>query len=72
MKNLISILHEYFASIDKFSIWEEDWALDYDSMRFLDFCDNSLFGNLYISCLLLIIQLRFTRNVTIMDKVFET
>ena len=30
-----------FASIEKFSFWEKDWALGYNSLKFRDFCDIS-------------------------------
>ena len=32
-KSLISVFQARFASIDKILIWEENWALDYHSMR---------------------------------------
>ena len=32
-KSLISVLQEFSASINKISIWQEDWVLDYHSLR---------------------------------------
>ena len=63
----------FFLVLKKFTFWEEDWRLGYNSMKFWDFPNISqvpkvlslqLFGNSsgnwYIFCLLLTITLRFT------------
>ena len=53
----------FLLVLTKFSFWEEDWALGYNSMIFWDFPDISFgnsWGNSYISYLLLIITLYFT------------
>ena len=33
---LISIFQELFASLDKIFIWDEDWALSFNSEKFWD------------------------------------
>ena len=40
-KTLISVSEQFFASIDKIFIWQEDWALGYHSMSFRHFPDIS-------------------------------
>ena len=59
----------FLPILTKLSFWGEYWALNYDFTRFLYFLDISYipkilnlksFGNLYTSCLLLIIILLFT------------
>ena len=63
----------FWLLLKKFSFWQEDWALVYNSSKFWDFLDFSLFpkilslasfsnlwGNSCTPCLLLIIALHFT------------
>ena len=61
----------FLLVLTKFSFWEEDWALGYNSMKFWDFPDISQkilslksfgnsWGNSYKLYLLLIVRLRFT------------
>ena len=65
-KSSISIFQEFFASIEKWLFWEDDGALDNNSISFeiflilpnYSFCNS--FGSSYIPCLLLIITFRFT------------
>ena len=40
-KSLISVFQELFASIEKISFWQKDWALGYHFMRFRYFPDVS-------------------------------
>ena len=41
LESSICIFQEFFLILTKFSFWEEDWALGYDSIKFWDFPDIS-------------------------------
>ena len=68
-----NFLNSFLLALKKFSFWEEDWALGYNSMKTWHLLNSFYFpkilslklfgnwwGNSYISCLLLIIMIRFT------------
>ena len=76
-KSWISGSHEFLAGIYQIFVWEEDWALGYNSSKLYDSPDistsldgktvnllGSSWDNLYITCLLLIITLRWTCGKT--------
>ena len=44
-RSWISIFQECFASIEKFSFFEEDWVLRYNSVKVWDFLDITYFSN---------------------------
>ena len=72
-KGLFLFFKSFLLRLTKFLFWQEGWVLGYHSLKFWDFSDVFWFlkivrrklladswGNSYVPCLLLIIELRLT------------